>query len=262
MADHKAMNVTMEELTTLGQGFLPNASAVLENKPPFWNLSMTIFLSFTMVMFMSCAIVGNILVLSVVFRHRGMRTRTNMFLCSLAIADLLCAVVDMPVALVTVISGDWIFGSYTGAFCKFNGFTIAVSFVTSIHTLMYISIHKYISITRPFSRTLTHRRILMMIAAAWIWSALTGFITIQGLSTVVYKPYTTQCGPEYPHDLRTYMLPLWTCVSCYLIPFGVMTFCYIRVFQVSLPLFSFDECFTHSYLSITLVISSALSSLE
>ena len=198
---------------------------------PYWSIAWTIALSTSILVFMIVSIIGNILVLLVVVRHRGMRTRTNMFLCSLAATDMLTAILDMPVSFITVFKGRWIFGSWTGPFCQFNGFTMVFFFTTSIHTMMYISVHKYVSITRPFSRILTHRRILLMIGAAWLWAALTSFLTLYGLNHVLYKPYTTQCGPDYPHDLVTYMHPVYMSLSCYLIPFIVMTFCYTRVFQ-------------------------------
>lgn len=127
---------------------------------PYWNLTQTLCLSCTMVLIIALALIGNTMVLIVVARHRGMRTRTNMFLCNLATADLLCTAIDMPFSLATVIKGDWVFGE---TFCYINGFTMPLFFVASIHTLMYISVHKYISIIHPFSHILTKTRIWMMI---------------------------------------------------------------------------------------------------
>ena len=199
--------------------------------PPYWGLPLTIILTTTMIIVMALALLGNFLVILVIIKHRGMRTRTNMFLCNLAITDLMCALINMPVSLVTVIKGQWVFGEPAGAFCQFNGFTMPLFFVASIHTLMYISLHKYVSITRPFSRIVTYRRIFILIAMAWTWALLAGYVTVHGFTKVEYKPYTTQCGPEYPHNLRTYMLPIFICVTCYLIPFTIMTFCYARVFK-------------------------------
>ena len=195
---------------------------------PYWSLPVTIILSITMVIIMTVAIFGNVMVIMVIAKHRGMRTRTNMFLCNLAIADLLTAVILMPFSLITVIKGRWIFGQ---TFCQFNGFTMPLFFVASIHTLMYISLHKYITINRPFTRCMTRRRILLMIGAAWFWASLSGYVTVHGLNSVLYKPYTTQCGPSYPRDLRTYLHPVYISLTCYLTPFFIMMFCYVRIFR-------------------------------
>ena len=207
----------------------PNQAVVDGGRtPPYWNPVWTGILSTTMVAFMVCAILGNTMVILVIGRHRGMRTRTNMFLCNLAIADLLTAILLMPVALVTVIRGEWVFGD---VFCQINGFFMPLFFVASIHTLMYISVHKYITITRPFSRSMSRRKILLVIGAAWFWAMLTGYVTVHGLNTVLYKPATTQCGPKYPNSLRTYLHPIYISLTCYLVPFVIMTFCYARIFR-------------------------------
>ena len=128
--------------------------------PPYWDIPTTIGLAVAMVIIILLGLVGNTMVIIVVARHHGMRTRTNMFLCNLAVADLLCTVICMPFSLGTVIHGDWIFGDI---FCQINSFSMPLFFVASIHTLMYISIHKYISIIHPFSHVLGRGKIGLMI---------------------------------------------------------------------------------------------------
>lgn len=216
-----------------GHGLLNNSNHSDTDLTPYWNLPTRIVLSSLMIGFMAFAIVGNFLVIIVVVRHKGMRTRTNMFLCNLAVADFLCAILCMPVSLTTMIRGEWIFGSVNGWFCQLNGFLMPMFFVTSIHTLMYISVHKYISISRPFSRVITYRRILLMIFLSWAWAIFTAYLTIHGLSKVLYKPYTTQCGPDYPEgrNSMTILLPLHTTVTCYLIPFTIIIVCYALMFR-------------------------------
>ena len=115
----------------------------------FYGNSIVIPMAIVLVCIIVLAIGGNIMVILTILRHRGMRTRTNMFIVNLAVADILVAALDMPVSLITIAEGDWIFSQ---TLCVLNGFTMALFLICSIHTLMYISIHKYISITRPFSR--------------------------------------------------------------------------------------------------------------
>jgi hypothetical protein len=64
-----------------------------------------------------------------------MRTRTNMFVANLAIADIVVSVFDMPPAIITLVQGRWIFSD---AFCYINGFTVGLGLMLSIHTLMWI----------------------------------------------------------------------------------------------------------------------------
>ncbi len=43
------------------------------------------------------------------------------------------------------------------------------------------------------------------------------YLAAHGLNHISYKAYTTQCGPGYPYDLRTYVHVLITCLTCYLV---------------------------------------------
>lgn len=194
----------------------------------FFGYGVIVPLSILMVVFMILAVIGNIMVIMTITRHRGMRTRTNMFIVNLAVADILVAVLDMPVSLITIIQGDWVFGD---PLCQFNGFTMALFLICSIHTLMYISIHKFISITRPFSRAMTPRRIKMMIAAAWIWSLICASGPLLKWNKIVYKKGASQCGPGIPMTLIDVSHSLVITTSNYIIPLVVMSFCYYRIFR-------------------------------
>lgn len=181
-----------------------------------------------LLLFLLLAILGNAMVVLTVIRHRGMRTRTNMFIVNLAVADILVAVLDMPVSLATLLRGDWILGH---SFCLFNGFTMALLLMCSIHTLMYMSVHKYVSITRPFSRAMTKRRILLLIAAAWLWPCFCALTPFFGLTELVYKTGASQCGPAYPRSLKMYAHSALITITNYFIPLGVMAFCYFNIFR-------------------------------
>ena len=92
-------------------------------------------LSVIIVAFMLVSVTGNVLVILSVCRFRAMRTRTNLFLVNLAATDVLAALVNMPVALVTLLYGRWVFGEFM---CQLNGFTFGLGTMASIHTMMHI----------------------------------------------------------------------------------------------------------------------------
>lgn len=196
--------------------------------PPYWNYTERVIFATLLGIIMLIAIVGNILVITVVAKNRGMRTRTNLFLCNLAVADLFCATLDMPISLATIIKGDWIFSR---SVCQFNGFALPFFFVAAIHTLMYIGIHKYLSIRYPLGQFLTRTRVRLMMGAAWVWATIAGYLTIHGLNTVTYKPRTTQCGPAYPNNVWTYTHLTFIVLTCYIVPLIILTICYIGMFH-------------------------------
>ena len=98
-------------------------------EPPYWSLPWRIGLSMTLIIIMMAAIVGNLLVIVVIIRNRGMRTRTNLFLCNLAVVDFLCAIVDMPFSLVTVATGRWLFDDNV---CKVSQSSQILSFCSGV----------------------------------------------------------------------------------------------------------------------------------
>ena len=201
--------------------------------PPYWNKTTTIILAVFMVIFMVCSIFGNAMVIAVVMRHRGMRTKTNAFLVNLAIGDFMTGVLCMPISLTTVIKGNWIFGDIL---CQFNGFMVPFLLIASLHSLMYICIHKCISITDPFTsgQIMTKVRIGILIGAVWFWAALSAFLTVYGLNSVSYKPYTTQCGPQYPNKEEpwTYVHVAFINTTCYFIPLLTIIVGYVRIFHL------------------------------
>ncbi|XP_047484422.1 tachykinin-like peptides receptor 86C [Penaeus chinensis] len=195
-----------------------------------YDMYAVVALSFFLVLSMVLALGGNVMVILTIVRHRGMRTRTNLLLANLAVADILVAVLDMAIALITIIRGKWIFSD---AFCLFNGFTVGLGLMLSVHTLMWISIHKYISITKPFSRSVTPRKIILMIVMAWAWTIFFNLLPtpLIGLTKTVFKDGASQCGPPPPEKGKQYIhAGLNTSINL-VIPLVVMSFCYYKIFK-------------------------------
>ncbi len=63
------------------------------------------------------SLVGNSLIIMIVYRHKRMRTTTNFYIVNLAIADLLVTVSCTWVHLVDDVTEGWVLGEF---FCKFN----------------------------------------------------------------------------------------------------------------------------------------------
>lgn len=99
-----------------------------------------------MLIFLSVA--GNILVCVAIYTDRGLRRIGNLFLASLAIADLFVASLVMTFAGVNDLLGYWIFGA---EFCDtWVAFDVMCS-TASILNLCAISLDRYIHIKDPKS---------------------------------------------------------------------------------------------------------------
>ena len=61
------------------------------------------------------ALVGNSLVVYIVVKKRAVQTATNIFICSLAVSDLLITFFCVPFTLLQNISSEWLGGEFLNA---------------------------------------------------------------------------------------------------------------------------------------------------
>ncbi|XP_065349072.1 uncharacterized protein LOC135945367 isoform X1 [Cloeon dipterum] len=218
-------NLSLEETCAAIQSQLPfdyGEGGISYHYSVWFTAPMAIILSLVSI----ASVVGNGLVVATIMRHRGMRTRTNLLLANLAAADILVGALDMPFSLIALINGSWVFGKTA---CQFNAFTTGLALMASIHTLMFISIHKYISMTRPFSRSMTPLRISLMAACTWIWGIFYNLLPLFGMTSNVYKEGATQCGPIIPCLPFEKLHSLINTIMNFLVPLIVMSFCNFQI---------------------------------
>lgn len=123
------------------------------------------------------AILGNVLVIASVRRHRKLRVPTNRYVVSLAAADLLVAICAMSFNASVLLSGKWIFGRFM---CDmWNSLDVYFSTASILH-LCCISVDRYYAILRPLEYPAIMKRITVtcMLASAWTLPALISFIPI------------------------------------------------------------------------------------
>ncbi|XP_036445344.1 D(1) dopamine receptor [Colossoma macropomum] len=123
-------------------------------------------------------LLGNVLVCAAVLRFRHLRTKvTNTFIVSLALSDLLVAVLVMPWKAAAEVAGYWPFGAFCNIWVTFD----IMCSTASILNLCVISVDRYWAIASPFryERKMTQRVAFVMIGVTWTLSVLISFIPIQ-----------------------------------------------------------------------------------
>ena len=123
------------------------------------------------------SIAGNVLVILAIVTDRRLRTSSNYFYVSLALADTLVAALVMTLALANDLTGRWLFGS---ALCNVWLSADVMGSTASILHLSAISLDRYAHVRDPYmyERLVTSRSILLFIAAIWLLSAFISFIPI------------------------------------------------------------------------------------
>lgn len=123
------------------------------------------------------ALVGNVLVIASVRRHRKLRVPTNRYVVSLAAADFLVAVCAMSFNASVELTGQWMFGR---VMCDvWSSLDVYFSTASILH-LCCISVDRYYAIVRPLEYPAIMRRITVtcMLGSAWLLPALISFIPI------------------------------------------------------------------------------------
>lgn len=123
-------------------------------------------------------LLGNTLVCLAVIKFRHLRSKiTNFFVISLAVSDLLVAVLVMPWKAVAEVAGFWPFGGFCNIWVAFD----IMCSTASILNLCIISMDRYWAISSPFryEQKMTQRVAFVMIGVAWMLSVLISFIPVQ-----------------------------------------------------------------------------------
>nr|XP_040024776.1 alpha-2Db adrenergic receptor-like [Gasterosteus aculeatus aculeatus]XP_040024786.1 alpha-2Db adrenergic receptor-like [Gasterosteus aculeatus aculeatus] len=136
--------------------------------PPH-SLAASVLIVLVVMVIILGTVVGNALVVVAVFTSRALRPPQNLFLVSLASADILVATLVIPFSLANEVMGYWFFGSI---WCSFY-LALDVLFCTSsIVHLCAISLDRYWSVTKAvsYNRKRTPKRIKSMISVVWLIS--------------------------------------------------------------------------------------------
>ena len=104
---------------------------------PHWEMAVKISV-YSLIMI--TAVIGNILIILVVLRNRGMRTTTNFYIVNLAVSDLLVTGFCTWVRLVDNLTEGWVLGTF---FCKVNTFAQG-NYVLSVCLYVYLSVCIYV----------------------------------------------------------------------------------------------------------------------
>uniref|UniRef100_A0A671NRQ5 Pyroglutamylated RF-amide peptide receptor n=1 Tax=Sinocyclocheilus anshuiensis TaxID=1608454 RepID=A0A671NRQ5_9TELE len=179
------------------------------------------------------ALVGNSLVVCIVLRKRAMRTATNIFICSLAVSDLLITFFCIPFTLLQNISSEWLGGVLV---CKTVPFVQTTAIVTGILTMTCIAIERYQGIVYPLKmkRQCTPKRAYKMLGLVWIAAVMVGspMLFVQQLEVkydFLYDHHHVCCQERWHSLLHRQVYTTFIMVALFLLPLAAMLFLYSRI---------------------------------
>ncbi|KAI2798198.1 hypothetical protein BLOT_013316 [Blomia tropicalis] len=184
---------------------------------------------------------GNTLVCFVVARNPAMHTVTNVFIANLALSDILLCIFAVPFTPLYLLAyKSWVFGT---ALCHLLPFAQGVSIYISAFTLMSIAIDRYFVIMYPLKPRMKMKICVLIIAAIWLTTSIltwpyAHFMQLIELN-VENSPSSNipetggeaifYCDERWPYDGTRKMFGISTTILQFVIPFIIITFCYVQV---------------------------------
>ena len=116
------------------------------------------------------SLVGNFLIVLIVYKTPTLRKPINMLIANMAMSDLLFPIFLFPLRLAEFHVGSWLIGGALGqALCKLHIFLANVSGVVSIQSLVLIAVDRFGAVVVPLrSRLITRKLWPFFIIATWI----------------------------------------------------------------------------------------------
>ena len=101
---------------------------------------------------MFIGLVGNLLIILIVFTHKELRKTTNWFIVNMAVSDFMFSSISTPVGLAEMAESSWPDNDTTGlVLCKLQGFCKSVSLSVSVAVVYPVKAHFISSRSRSIS---------------------------------------------------------------------------------------------------------------
>ncbi|XP_069566695.1 growth hormone secretagogue receptor a [Brachyistius frenatus] len=159
-------NCSLEETDNTSRNFDPAL-------PPlnYYSIPLLTAITIACTLLFLVGVVGNVMTILVVSKYRDMRTTTNLYLCSMAVSDLLIFLC-MPLDLYRMWRyRPWRFGD---ALCKLFQFVSESCTYSTILSITALSVERYLAICFPLraKAVVTKRRVRALILLLWTVSLL------------------------------------------------------------------------------------------
>ena len=192
----------------------------------------------------------NILVLYVYRKTGKLHTKTNIWIVSVVICDLLILVCAFSFVIVSSFSEEFVFGTIG---CHWDGFIVTFLGTTSIFLLTGLSVHRYIIICdfRRKQFKVNRKKVYCAILCCFSCGLLWAIFPLLGWGSYALEGIRISCAPLWKSSNtsdQSYILCLF--ISVLFIPCLLLGFCYLKIVYKVCKAFYFHHfnSFLHEYL--------------
>ncbi|XP_062069414.1 melatonin receptor type 1A [Lepus europaeus] len=195
-----------------GDGAPPRASGLAS--------TLAFILIFTIVV----DILGNLLVILSVYRNKKLRNAGNIFVVSLAVADLVVAVYPYPLVLISIFNNGWNLGYLH---CQISGFLMGLSVIGSIFNITGIAINRYCYICHSlkYDKLYSNKNSLCYVFLIWMLTLVAVMPNLH-TGTLQYDPRVYSC--TFSQSVSS-AYTIAVVVFHFIIPMLIVIFCYLRI---------------------------------
>lgn len=204
--------------------------------PPLYDQATTYGISVILLLVPILTMFGNFVTILAVLTHRKLRTKTNAFIVSLAIADMCVSLLVMPFGIYQQLNDKvWLLGDTV---CRLASSFDVMMCTVSIFHLSSLAIDRYLAICRPFlHERLTVRMIVGMLVFCWVTPVFISFLPIMnGWNKYGIEEYL-QCA--FPPEAKAcvFIVNIPFAIVCSLIAFYVpvvfMGVCNVKIYMAA-----------------------------
>nr|XP_060511739.1 melatonin receptor type 1A [Panthera onca] len=148
----------------------------------------------------------------------------NLFVVSLAVADLVVAVYPYPLVLISIFNNGWNLGHLH---CQISGFLMGLSVIGSIFNITGIAINRYCYICHSlkYNKLYSNRNSLCCVFLIWMLT-LVAIVPNLRTGTLQYDPRIYSC--TFTQSVSS-AYTIAVVVFHFLVPMTIVIFCYLRI---------------------------------
>ncbi|MBZ3878232.1 Melatonin receptor type 1A [Sciurus carolinensis] len=152
------------------------------------------------------------------------RVGGNIFVVSLAIADLVVAIYPYPLVLTSIFNNGWNLGSLH---CQISGFLMGLSVIGSIFNITGIAINRYCYICHSlkYDRLYSNKNSLCYVFLIWMLT-LVAIVPNLRTETLQYDPRIYSC--TFAQSVSS-AYTIAVVVFHFILPMVIVIFCYLRI---------------------------------
>lgn len=207
------------------------SEGALEDSTKLVGVQVVLILAYSTIILLG--VVGNSLVIYVVYKFKTLRTVTNFFIANLAVADLLVNTLCLPFTLVYTLLEEWKFGQ---VLCFMLPYAQGLAVHVSTVTLNVIALDRHRCIVYHLETKMSKEMCFVVIGITWTISA------VLASPLAIFREYTTfdfspdqsiqVCTEKWPGSNRDGTIySISAVILQYVLPLSIISFAYVRIWS-------------------------------